>query len=109
MLTPDDIRAKYQSVAVNRKCIYIPAGQSHGNRLERHLQTVENNGLNGIVIDMKDDLGMIRFDAKSAVRGFGYFALSGGRHFLFARAAYRTPHRAYQPKGAKNVEGGACH
>ncbi|MBQ2293880.1 MAG: hypothetical protein II258_00745, partial [Spirochaetales bacterium] len=66
MLTPDDIRAKYQSVAVNRKCIYIPAGQSHGNRLERHLQTVENNGLNGIVIDMKDDLGMIRFDAKSA-------------------------------------------
>ena len=65
MLTPDDIRAKYQEVAVNRKCIYIPAGQSHGNRLERHLQTVENNGLNGIVIDMKDDLGMIRFDAKS--------------------------------------------
>ena len=65
MLTPDDIRAKYQEAAVNRKCIYIPAGQSHGKRLERHLQTVENNGLNGIVIDMKDDLGMIRFDARS--------------------------------------------
>lgn len=66
MLTPDKIRAKHQEVAVNRKCIYIPAGQSHGKQLERHLQTVENNGLNGIVIDMKDDLGMIRFDAKSA-------------------------------------------
>lgn len=65
MLTPDEIRTKYSEAAVNRKCIYIPAGQSHGSRLERHLQTVENNGLNGIVIDMKDDLGMIRFDAKT--------------------------------------------
>ncbi|MCH5150442.1 MAG: hypothetical protein J1G30_07225 [Spirochaetales bacterium] len=65
LLTPDEIRTKYREAAINRKCIYIPAGQSYGEQLERHLQTVENNGLNGIVIDMKDDLGMIRFDART--------------------------------------------
>ena len=65
MLQQDKKRNEYQQIADGKKSLYIPAHQAIDKRLDEHLQTVKDNKLNSIVIDMKDDYGGLRFDART--------------------------------------------
>lgn len=65
MLYPSEITSPYFSTIKDKKSIYIPSNQVEGEALEKNLKTIAENGLNSIVVDMKDDHGMLRFDAKT--------------------------------------------
>ncbi|MCR4790755.1 MAG: putative glycoside hydrolase [Treponemataceae bacterium] len=47
------------------KGIYVPANQIADQRLNNHIKTLKDNNLNAIVVDMKDDAGLLRFDART--------------------------------------------
>lgn len=65
MLQQDKKRNEYQQIADGKKSLYMPAHHAIDKRLDEHLKTVKDNKLNSIVIDMKDDYGGLRFDAKT--------------------------------------------
>lgn len=65
MLYPAEITSPYFSTVNNRKSLYIPSNNVSGAALDKHIKTIKDNGLNSIVVDMKDDHGMIRFNAKT--------------------------------------------
>ena len=65
MLYPAEITSPYFSTVNNRKSLYIPSNNVSGAALDKHIKTIKDNGLNSIVVDMKDDQGMIRFNAKT--------------------------------------------
>ena len=65
MLQQDKKRNEYQQIADGKKSLYMPAHHAIDKRLDEHLQTVKDNKLNSIVIDMKDDYGGLRFDART--------------------------------------------
>lgn len=52
----------YAKKANQKKAIYIPPHKF--NELEKYFDIVEKNNLNAIVVDMKDDSGKIRYNAK---------------------------------------------
>ncbi|MBO5137010.1 MAG: hypothetical protein J6B81_00740 [Spirochaetaceae bacterium] len=66
MLKPEKVYAKYASDELsNVKALYVPAniGRTESGQKEI-LETLKANNLNGIVIDMKDDAGLLRYDTK---------------------------------------------
>ena len=65
MLQQDKKRNEYQQIADGKKSLYIPAHQAIDKRLDDHLKTIKDNNLNSLVIDMKDDYGGLRFDART--------------------------------------------
>ena len=65
MLYPAEITSPYFSTVNNKKSLYIPSNHVSGAALDKHIKTIKDNGLNSIVVDMKDDQGMIRFNAKT--------------------------------------------
>ena len=59
MKTP---QTRYASVAMDKKGLYIPAGQnSPGEQLQGFIDIAETNGLNALIVDMKDDYGLLRY------------------------------------------------
>ncbi|MCL2761647.1 MAG: hypothetical protein FWD36_00375 [Treponema sp.] len=49
-------------IADNKEGIFVPLNQAiDSNRFKNHLDTIERTGMNMIVIDMKDELGRLRF------------------------------------------------
>ncbi len=67
MLYPAEISSPYFSTISNKKSLYIPSSDVNEASLDKHIETLKANGLNSIVVDMKDDHGMLRFNAKSPV------------------------------------------
>lgn len=65
MLQQDKKRNEYQQIADGKKSLYMPAHHAIDKRLDEHLKTIKDNKLNSIVIDMKDDYGGLRFDART--------------------------------------------
>lgn len=54
----------YQQQAGKKKGIYLPAHHAKKTEmLKKHFQTLKDNKLNAIVIDMKDDYGFVRYDS----------------------------------------------
>ena len=74
MLNTKKIIGEYKEQALNRESLYIPAGQAaDAAGIERFLQIMEDNHLDSLVIDMKDDYGLLRYDAQDpAVLEKGY-------------------------------------
>lgn len=65
LLTPASKAGKYAWTANQKKGIYLPVYQvTSDSGYSNHLKTLRDNGLNMLVVDMKDDFGVIRYDAK---------------------------------------------
>lgn len=57
--------SQYAKNADKKKGIYIPSYQIRTEAgLQKHFQTIRDNNLNMLVIDMKDEQGLVRYDAK---------------------------------------------
>lgn len=48
----------------NRTGIYINSVHTSGERLKAHIELLREHGMDSIVVDMKDDMGRIRYDTK---------------------------------------------
>lgn len=55
-------QTKYAEAAMDKKGLYIPAGQNTpGPQLQGFIDTAKTNGLNALIVDMKDDYGYLRY------------------------------------------------
>ena len=50
--------------AAGRFGIYLRSDKAYGKSLDQKIQFVKSNGLNSLVVDCKDDFGMITYDTK---------------------------------------------
>ena len=57
-------RSKRLEAAADHRGMYIGPWHASGERLQNHLDFMENNGLESIVIDIKDDFGYLTYDSK---------------------------------------------
>ncbi len=57
-------RAARLDSAADHTGLYIGPGHTTGQRLENHLDFMERNGLDSIVIDIKDDFGYLTYDSR---------------------------------------------
>ena len=65
LLYPDDVNNKYAEKALDRKAIYVQAHKlMTKSGIEQYKKIIKDNKLDAMVIDMKDDYGLIRFEAK---------------------------------------------
>jgi len=58
---PGEQAAYRRSRAANRTGIYIAAHRARGQQLTEYLDLVVEHGMNSIVVDFKDDFGMLRY------------------------------------------------
>ncbi|MCR4938914.1 MAG: putative glycoside hydrolase [Treponemataceae bacterium] len=60
-------QTKYADVAMDKKGLYIPAGQNNpGAQLQGFIDIAKENKLNTVVVDMKDDYGLLRYKTDNA-------------------------------------------
>lgn len=65
LLKPDVTANQYSSSALNRKAVYCPANHvTTQEGIDKYKKIILDNKLDSLVIDMKDDYGLLRFDAK---------------------------------------------
>ncbi len=66
LLYPGSINTPYAEKANGRKCIYASAYQcSSKEGVDKFKKIIKDRNMNGIVIDMKDDYGLLRYDSKN--------------------------------------------
>ncbi len=51
-------------IAAGRYGIYLRSDKAYGNSLDQKIQFLKRNGLNSLVVDCKDDFGMLTYDSK---------------------------------------------
>ncbi|MGP1587496.1 MAG: putative glycoside hydrolase [Treponemataceae bacterium] len=61
----ESAKNKYADRIENKRGMYVPANQAADYRLDEHIKTLKANNLNAVVVDMKDDAGLLRFDART--------------------------------------------
>lgn len=66
MLYPNRISGDFSYRAENKKSLYLPANQISGTSLQKHIKTLVDNKLNSVVVDMKDDYGLLRYKSNKA-------------------------------------------
>ena len=63
LLYPGSVNSPYAEVANGRKCIYASAYQCRNQAgIDKYIKAVKDRNMNGLVIDMKDDYGLLRYD-----------------------------------------------
>lgn len=65
LLKTDSVLSSWGEKTEGRKAVYIPA--NHVNTIEginKYKKIIKDNNLNALVVDMKDDYGLLRFDPK---------------------------------------------
>ncbi|GMO12425.1 MAG: putative glycoside hydrolase [Treponemataceae bacterium] len=68
MLKPETVYSPYATIALDKKSVYMPANRGADDEgITTYINLVEKNKLNSIVIDMKDDYGLLRYDTNNAV------------------------------------------
>ena len=68
LLRPELCTNSYASKALNRRSIYCPANHVTTQAgIEKYKKIILDNKLDSLVIDMKDDYGLLRYDAKDPV------------------------------------------
>lgn len=68
LLRPELCTNAYASKALNRKSIYCPANHVTSQAgIDKYKKIILDNKLDSLVIDMKDDYGLLRYDAKDPV------------------------------------------
>jgi hypothetical protein len=68
LLEPEKVRTPFADKVMDRRAFYIPA--NHGRTVEEitnYRKILADNKLNAVVIDMKDDYGLLRYDSKDPV------------------------------------------
>ncbi|MBI9105744.1 MAG: hypothetical protein JEZ04_03310 [Spirochaetales bacterium] len=60
---PGAARAARLNTAADRKGLYIGPSHANGERLNSHFDFMERNGLDSLVIDIKDDYGYLTYDS----------------------------------------------
>lgn len=64
LLKPERRASPYAARAAGRKGNYLPVHQvTTMSGLERHIKTLVDNGLDTLVVDMKDDYGFLRYNS----------------------------------------------
>lgn len=65
MLYPGTVNSTYAKTADGRKCVYASAYQCRTQEgIDKYLKVVKDRNMNGIVIDMKDDYGFLRYNTQ---------------------------------------------
>jgi hypothetical protein len=65
MLKPESCTGSYAEKADNRKAVYVPANHvCSQDGIDSFKKLIKSNSLNALVIDMKDDYGLLRYNAK---------------------------------------------
>ena len=65
LLYPGTINTPYAEKANGKKCIYASAYQCRNQEgIDKFKKIVKDRNMNGLVIDMKDDYGFLRYDTK---------------------------------------------
>lgn len=65
MLYPGTVNTPYALKAANKKSLYVSAYQCRLQAgIDKFKRIINDNKLNSLVIDMKDDYGLLRYDAK---------------------------------------------
>ncbi|MBP5283713.1 MAG: hypothetical protein J6Y93_03505, partial [Treponema sp.] len=65
LLSPEKCNDLYSSKANNRKAIYAPAHKVYTTEgIAKYKKIITDNKLDALVIDMKDDYGLLRYDAQ---------------------------------------------
>lgn len=57
----DQAAAQRRGRAANRTGIYIAAHRARGNLITEYLDLIQEHGMNSIIVDFKDDFGMLRY------------------------------------------------
>jgi len=62
------IQSDYRDKIKNKKSLYVPAGQVVTPKgIDKFISVIETNKLNSLVIDMKDDYGLLRFRTQNSL------------------------------------------
>ncbi len=65
LLYPEDLNTQYSTSIEGVKSLYVPIRQAvNPKQLNEHLKTLKTNKLNSIVLDMKDDYGILHYQTK---------------------------------------------
>lgn len=65
LLTSDKVSSPYADKINSQKSLYVPAYQAYlPNGISKFKKLIKDNKLNSLVIDMKDDYGLLRYDSK---------------------------------------------
>lgn len=65
LLHPEKTTNIYASKAIDRKSVYVPANHVVSQEgIDKFKKLLKNNKLNSLVIDMKDDFGLLRYETK---------------------------------------------
>ena len=68
LLKPEVCTNQYAEKALNRKSVYCPANHVTSQAgIDKYKKIILDNKLDSLVIDMKDDYGLLRYDAKDPV------------------------------------------
>ena len=66
LLQPENILSNYRTAATDKKAVYISAYQVRNQAgIDKYKKIIANNNLNALVVDMKDDYGLLRFEPQS--------------------------------------------
>lgn len=67
MLHSDRVTSPFESQISSQKSLYVPAYQAQlPNGIEKFKKIILDNNLNSLVIDMKDDYGLLRYNSKDS-------------------------------------------
>lgn len=68
LLKPNTCTSQYADKALNKKSIYCPANMvTTQEGIEKYKKIILDNKLDSLVIDMKDDYGLLRYDAQDSL------------------------------------------
>jgi len=62
--TPDPARAARREAASGRVGIYVSAYKASGRYLDEHIAFLKRHGLNSMVVDCKEDYGVVAYDTR---------------------------------------------
>ncbi len=68
MINSDTVSSIYADKISNQKSLYVPAYQAYlPGGIAKFKKIISDNNLNSLVIDMKDDYGLLRYDTKDSL------------------------------------------
>lgn len=68
LLYPGTVNTPYAAAALDKKSIYVSAYQCRlQSGIDRFKKIIKDNNLNSLVIDMKDDYGLLRYDTNDPI------------------------------------------
>ena len=65
MMNSDTVTSQFAEKISDQKSLYVPAYQAYlSNGIEKYKKLIRDHNLNSLVIDMKDDYGLLRYESK---------------------------------------------